>query len=56
MRAWAEKIMQLGAEPKGLWLVDFDSGSGYYCWRYPEADVGFFHGYDDGYSGRVPIN
>ncbi|MCH9044653.1 MAG: DUF2203 family protein, partial [SAR324 cluster bacterium] len=30
---WAEEIMALGALPKGLWTVDFDSGEGYYyCW------------------------
>ena len=33
---WAESVMALGIEVKGLWLVDFDSGGGYYCWRHPE--------------------
>lgn len=53
---WARAVTALGCEVKGLWLVDWDSGSGYYCWRYPEETVGHFHGYEDGFGGRVPIN
>ena len=52
---WAEAIMRLGIEVKGLWLIDFDCGSGYYCWQWPEPAVQFFHGYDDGYGGRVQL-
>lgn len=56
LREWAEKVVELGVEVKGLWLVDFDSGSGYYCWRYPEPALEFFHTYEEGFSGRVAIN
>lgn len=52
---WARTIMELGLEVKGLWLVDFDNGSGYYCWRYPEEDLLYFHGYDEGFRGRMRI-
>jgi hypothetical protein len=52
---WAREMEALGVQVKGLWLVDFDSGSGYYCWRWPEATLGFFHGYEDGFGGRTPI-
>ena len=52
---WLQKILKLGCEPKGLWLVDFDNGSGYYCWHYPEDDVDFFHNYEGGFNGRTPI-
>lgn len=52
---WATEIEALGCEVKGLWLVDFDSGAGYYCWRYPEESLAHYHGYDEGFSGRVPI-
>ena len=52
---WARQIVALGAEIKGLWLVDFDSGGGYYCWKYPEPSLGHFHGYDEGFSGRMPL-
>jgi regulator of sirC expression with transglutaminase-like and TPR domain len=52
---WARRINELGAEIKGLWLVDFDSGAGYYCWKYPEPSLGHFHGYEEGFSGRVPL-
>ena len=53
---WQEKIEKLGASPKGLWLADFDNGKGYFCWKYPEADIQFWHGYNDGYSGRNSID
>ena len=52
---WARQIVALGAEIKGLWLVDFDSGAGYYCWKYPEPSLGHFHGYEEGFSGRIPL-
>jgi hypothetical protein len=56
IKAWHEKIKKLGAKPKGLWLVDFDSGDGYFCWKYPESDLEFWHSYEDGFTGRVPID
>ncbi len=53
--AWAEAMVAKGLEVKGLWLVDFDNGSGYYCWRYPETGLHFYHSYEDGFNGRVRI-
>jgi hypothetical protein len=52
---WTEKIAKLGAEAKGFWLVDFDNGEGYYCWKYGEGDVLHFHDYESGFAGRMPI-
>jgi hypothetical protein len=54
-KGWQEKIGKLGCEAKGMWLVDFDSGDGYYCWNYPEPAIAYFHGYQDGFRGRVPL-
>ena len=54
--SWAEEILALGVEIKGLWLVDFDSGAGYYCWRHPEETLEYFHGYEEGYKGRIKLN
>lgn len=55
-RAWAAEITALGCEVKGVWLVDWDMGDGYYCWRHPEQAIAFFHTYDEGFAGRIPIN
>lgn len=55
VEAWALEVTALGCEVKGLWLVDWDSGDGYYCWKYPEHTVAHFHGYDEGFAGRMPI-
>lgn len=55
VEAWAVEVAALGCEVKGLWLVDWDSGDGYYCWKFPETSVAHFHGYDEGFAGRVPI-
>jgi hypothetical protein len=52
---WAEQVQSLGVEAKGLWLVDFDNGDGYYCWSYPEATISHYHGYGDGFAGRMSI-
>jgi hypothetical protein len=55
IREWAAAVQAMGLEPKGLWLVDFDNGEGYYCWRYPEDTVAHFHDYDGGFRGRMKI-
>lgn len=52
---WQQKIVKLGAEPKGHWLVDFDNSFGYYCWKFPENKISFWHGYKDGFTGRQSI-
>jgi hypothetical protein len=52
---WAARVMSLGIEVKGLWLIDFDNGSGYYCWQWPEPSLQFFHGYEEGFGGRVML-
>jgi hypothetical protein len=52
---WAGRIQELGLEAKGLWLVDFDNGHGYYCWKHPEEALLHFHGYDEGFAGRMKI-
>jgi hypothetical protein len=55
VREWMREIRSLGVEIKGLWLVDFDSGAGYYCWKYPEPALNHFHGYEEGFNGRLPL-
>ena len=36
MQSWQQSMQDLEAEVKGLWLVDFDSGDGYWCWAFPK--------------------
>ena len=52
---WAAEVGELGCQVKGLWLVDWDAGDGYYCWKHPEPALAHFHGYDEGFAGRIPI-
>ena len=53
---WANEVMNMGIDVKGLWLIDFDNGSGYYCWQYPEEGLQFFHTYEEGFRGRTRIH
>ena len=49
--------MNLGIDVKGLWLIDFDNGSGYYCWHYPEEGLQFFHTYEEVSAAHTdPLN
>ena len=52
---WQNKVQKLGALPKGLWIADFDSGDGYYCWKYPESKIEFWHKYTDGFTKRLRV-
>ena len=52
---WVAAMLSRGLEVKGLWLVDFDNGNGYYCWRYPETGLMFYQSYDEGFGGRMRI-
>jgi hypothetical protein len=52
---WVRAMEALGVEVKGPWLVDFDNGRGYFCWRWPEEELDYFHGYDEGFAGRTRI-
>ena len=27
----------------------------YYCWKWPEEELAYFHGYEEGFGGRVRI-
>jgi regulator of sirC expression with transglutaminase-like and TPR domain len=55
VEGWVGELEALGCEIKGLWLVDFDSGGGYYCWKYPEPALDHFHGYEEGFAGRLAL-
>ncbi len=55
IEGWQGKIQKLGGIPKGYWLVDFDNGSGYFCWKFPEKDIQYTHGYQEGFTGRKEI-
>ena len=55
VRKWISKMSRLGALVRGLWLLDFDSGDGYLCWKYPELTVSHYHSYDGGFIERRPI-
>lgn len=55
IQEWQVKVEKLGAVTKGLWIADFDSGDGYFCWKFPEEQILYWHGYRDGFSGRRSI-
>jgi hypothetical protein len=53
---WQNKVQKLGAMPKGLWIADFDSGDGYFCWKFPERTIEHWHNYNDGYTKRMSVS
>ncbi len=54
VQSWSDAMRDLGADVKGLWLVDFDSGDGYWCWAWPERELDHWHSYEAGFKGRMP--
>ncbi len=54
--SWSDQIRSVGGEAKGPWLVDFDTGKGFYwCWRYPEKELAYYHTHEAGFAGRELI-
>lgn len=56
VKRWMSKMERLGLVVKGLWLVDFDTGDGYLCWKFPELRIGHYHPYEEGYGARRPLD
>lgn len=58
MNEWFQKILDLGAMPKGLEpaLVDFPyrlaGKEVYLCWRLGDDKITHYHGIDEGFAGR----
>lgn len=56
IQEWQSKVQKLGGLPNGHWIVDFDSGDGYFCWKYPERSIEYWHHYRDGFSKRIRLS
>jgi len=62
LRAAIEQVESMGCVIKDLdtGLVDFPTllrgDEVYLCWRLGEPGIGFWHGVDEGFRGRKPVN
>jgi hypothetical protein len=62
LKAAMQKIQEVGCVVKDLdiGLVDFPTSfhgeEVYLCWKLGEAGIGFWHGTDEGFAGRKPID
>ena len=52
---WAREMEALGVEAQGPWSVEFDNGSGYYSWQWPEEELAYFRGQDEASGARNRI-
>ncbi len=57
LREWSERIVELGAHPKGYFTVDFPSVDPelLYCWTYGEDKISFVHKVWENFSHRRPL-
>lgn len=55
LREWETKVENLGGKPKGLWHVDFDSGDGFFCWKFPQKEILYWHRYHDGATKKISV-
>ncbi len=57
LRSWCDRIIDLGAYPKGYFTVDFQSADPelLYCWSYGEDTIRFTHKVWENFSHRRPL-
>ncbi len=57
LNAWARVVMDLGAQPKGIFTVDFRSPDPnvLWCWAPGEARIGHRHFVWESFKDRLPI-
>ena len=53
---WKRKIEKLGANVYGLWIVEFDVGEGFLCWKNPELDLHYFRPNNCDFSQRIRLS
>jgi hypothetical protein len=53
--SWVRAMEALGLEVNGLWRVDFDTGTGYLSWRWPEEALEHFREGDEDSGARTRI-
>jgi hypothetical protein len=52
---WVRAMEALGLEVNGLWRVDFDTGTGYFSWKWPEEALEYFRDGDEDSGSRSRI-
>jgi hypothetical protein len=61
MNEWLNKILDLGAFPKGIdpALVDFpyrlEGYEVHLCWKFGEKEITHYHGLEEGFAGRKTL-
>jgi len=57
LRDWSNRVLELGAVPKGYFTVDFQSVDPelLYCWTYGEDKISYTHKVWENFSHRRPI-
>ena len=55
VQTWSDKVERLGPVVAGLWHVDFFTGDGFLCWKYPEIRIAYYHAVSDSCNARQPI-
>ncbi|MCB0271376.1 MAG: DUF2203 family protein [Bdellovibrionales bacterium] len=53
---WSEQVLYFGGITRGLWMVDFDCGDGFYTWVYGEKSISSYRTYHQDFSDRTPIS
>ena len=54
--AWHSKVKKLGGIPKGLWIVNLDSGNGYFSWQHGETQLMYWQNYSQSFKERQPLH
>jgi hypothetical protein len=58
LQQWSERVLELGASPKGYFTVDFQSGDPelLYCWTYGEDKISYAHKVWENFTHRRPLS
>jgi hypothetical protein len=52
---WTDQVLCFGAQTRGLWMVEFETGTNFFNWSYGEKEIMYQRDYNQSFDQRTLI-